>query len=348
MATSGTVGTTSIDVIGLIEKSIKKCGVPPSIIGSEQLNSFKDELSILLAEYVSKGIPLWTIEKKVLGMKKYQYILDLPLGTIDVKNTMYRTNVLPSDGTAAASAGTAINAFDQDLTTSCSAGIGGWVSYDFADFVVVATIGILPSATQTLSLIYEYSSDNATWYTLITPPEGTYESGEWYWQDIEVSVSARYYRVRETSVGSLGVTELVFGRNASEIPVARINQDDYQNLPYKNNVGRPLQYWMDRQITPRMFFWPSSDSDFNSIVCWTRRQIQDVGLFTNTLEIPNRWYNNIILSLACRIALEIPKVTDNRVASLTALAKEAENYMWSEERDNSPLHISANIAGYTS
>jgi len=349
MATSGTVGTTSLDVIGLIEKSIKKCGTPVGTVGSEQLDSFKTELFLLLSECVNVGVPLWTITKKVLGLKENQLYVDMPVGTIDVMNALHRYNVLPSGGTPASSSGTSASAFDQDLTTSCTqTASDGWILYDFGSDVVVTTLGLLPATTQALNPVYEHSSDGVVWITSVAVGvTSTYIGGQWYWKDVDAPASARYYRIRETSGGTLNLTELVFGQNANEIPMARINRDDYQNLPFKNNVGRPLQYWFDRQITPRMVLWPTSDSNFNTIVAWTRREIQDIGSYTNILEIPNRWLNDVTLELASRISLEIPGVSDSRIATLKALSQESNLSKWIEERDNSPVSISFGTRGYT-
>jgi hypothetical protein len=47
---------------------------------------------------------------------------------------------------------------------------------------------------------------------------------------------------------------------------------------------------------------------------WYSRQIMDVGALTDELEIPQRWYEAIVMNLAHRLSLELPQVPMDRVA----------------------------------
>lgn len=355
MTTSGTLNATVLDVITLIEKATRKCGVPPSILDSETLMEAKSELYMMLSSLVNDGIPLWTMDKQVYGVHKYQQTLHFSSGTVDVINMLYRTNVLPAGGVpSSSSGGVAAEAFDQNLSTACTqTSVDGYIMYDFLSPVVITTVGLLPNSTGNLNPAFEFSSDAVNWSTAIPPSSvaASFTAGTWYWQDVlDLSFynSARYFRVRETSGGTLDMTEVVFGTKPYELPMSRQNRDDYQMLPNKQFTGRPLQYWFDRQITPQAWIWPSSDFEFNTIVAWRRREIQDVGTYTNTLEVPNRWLDDIVTELASRICL-LPsmKVDPQRIALLQGLADNTKMRAWTEERDNSPVLISPNIRGYT-
>jgi len=348
--TSGTINFVQYDIVSLVEMASRRCGKLPGSLSAEETLDSQNELQMMLSSLVQEGTPLWTIDKQIYGMNLNQNILPLTPGTVDLQNVLYRFNNLPSGGVAAASSGNAANAFDQNLTTACTqTAPNGNISYDFTIQTVVTTVGLLMNSTALLNPVYEYSQDGITWTAVISAASASssYQQGQWYWQDVTAPQSGLYFRVRETGGGTLDITEVVFGTSANEILLSRMNKDDYQNLPFKNQQGRPLQYWFDRQITPQMWFWPASQYSFNSIVVWRRRELQDVGAFSNILEFPSRWLDTIIYSLAARMALFLPSVDPNRILLLEQKAMQARQLAWTEERDNSMLTYSPMIGGYT-
>lgn len=349
--TSNDLTITQYPVVSLIEQAGARCGKLPGSLSAEDVLRSRLELSMVINQLVNEGIPLWTIDKQIYGLNLNQNLLPFAADTVDLINVMYRFNNLPSGGVASASSGNAANAFDQDLATFCQQSApNGNIAYNFTVQTVVVTVGLLMHGTANLNPVYEYSNDGITW-TIVVPAAATassYTAGQWYWQDVEFPQSALQFRVRETSGGTLDVTEVIFGTSANEIILTRINRDDYQNLPFKNQIGRPLQYWFDRQIIPQAWLWPASQYSFNSLSVWRRRIIQNVGSYTNSLEFPNRWLDYILASLALRMARIIPGVDlVTRLADLKEQFIMARELAFREERDNSSFTITGMIGGYT-
>jgi len=349
--TSNDLTVTQYEVVTLLEMACRRCGKLPGSLSAEETQIARLELSMMLNTLVNEGIPLWTIDKQIYGLNLNQNILQFANDTVDLINVLYRFNNLPSGGIAASSAGgTADNAFDQNLDTACiQSAPNGNISYNFLTDTTIVTVGLLPHATGTLNPVYEYSVDGITWVEVISAASeaSTYTAGQWYWQDITAPQTGQYFRVRETSGGTLDVTELVFGTAANEIILSRINRDDYQNLPFKNQIGRPLQFWFDRQIIPQAWIWPASQYSFNSVVVWRRRILQNVGSFVNSLEFPNRWLDSIINTLAARLIYILPGVDFSRVSALEQKAAASRQLAWGEERDNSEFFIAPMLGGYT-
>jgi hypothetical protein len=195
----------------------------------------------------------------------------------------------------------------------------------------------------------ERSPDNIVWETIQTEnPVAT--SGEWTWFDLESSIATPYFRVRATT-GTLTFEEIYTGNTPTEIPLARMNRDDYTNLPNKYfQSNRSLQYWYDRVIpNPVMHLWPvpNSGADYSQLVLWVQRYIMDVGTMTQELEVPQRWYEAIVSMLAAKMAMEIVEVEVGMIGMLDAKAQQALYTAQAEERDNSPMTIAPNIAMYT-
>ncbi len=350
--TSGTINSQTYDVISLIEMASKRCGKLPGSLSSEEFTDSTNELQMMLNALIQEGCPLWTVDKQIYGLNLYQNLIQFSPGTVDLSNVLYRFNNLPSGGIASASSGNADNAFNyDDLTIACTqTAPNGNISYDFTVQTVIVTVGLLINATALLNPVYEYSNDGITWTTVIAAAaaSSSYVKGQWYWQDIAAPQTGLQFRVRETSGGTLDVLKVVFGTAANEIILSEINKDDYQNLPFKNQTGRPLQFWYDRQITPQAWVWPASAYTFNSVVVWRRRELQDVGAPTDILEFPNRWLDTIVAGLAARMIYILTSVDlANRGPLLEMKAKEAKALTWTEERPTGPLYMGVNISGYT-
>ena len=155
--------------------------------------------------------------------------------------------------------------------------------------------------------------------------------------------------MRETGGGTLNVAEFYVGNNSTEVTMARLNRDDYTNLPNKNfTANQPYQYWFNRTIPQsKITLWPTPSDPFYQMTIWYSRQIMDVGALSGELEIPQRWYEAVLFMLAHRMSLELPQVANDRISYLE---KQAEKFLFEaeqEERDKSPIYLAPNISVYT-
>jgi hypothetical protein len=313
-------------------------------------------LFFLLSNLANLGINYWAIGKTVIGMQPNKYIYSLPVGSVDVLNALYRTLSQPTGSYSSSAGGVVANAYDDDVTTYCqqtSTNGNIQVNYGTGNPIYAGSIGILPyvagGGSSTLSYIYEYSTDGATWNTLYDAGSTTITDNQWIWQDIDPGQNIQFYRVRAYGNTTLALREWFVGNNSTEITMARLNRDDYTNLPNKNfTANQPFQFWFDRTIPqPTMYLWPTPSDAFVQMTVWYSRQIQDVGALQGQLEIPQRWYEAVVMMLAHRMSLELPQVAPDRIAYLEKMADtylmQAEN----EERDKSPIYLAPNISVYT-
>ena len=351
MSTSGTVGTTVVNVQKFIDHGARRCGKLAEELTSEQVLSARESLFFLLSNLVNRGINYWAISKAVIGLQADKYIYTLPLGAVDALNVLYRTLNRPT-GNYSASSGSAYNAFDNDTSTKdIQTAANGNISVNFGtnNQVYAGSIGILPGVSGSFHILLEYSTDGATWKTLEDTGVVTWVDNEWLWYDIDPGQSVQYYRMRETGGGTLQVREFFVGNNSREIQMARLNRDDYTNLPNKNfTANQPYQFWFDRTIPqPTIYLWPTPSDPFIQMTVWYSRQIQDVGALTDELEIPQRWYLAVQSMLAHQMSMELPGVDLQRVQYLE---QQAEKYLYQaeqEERDKSPIYWAPNISVYS-
>ena len=356
MAYSGTVGTTVIDVQTLIDHGARRCGKLAEELTSEQQLSARESLYFLMSNLANRGIQYWAINKEVVGLTADKYIYELPLGSVDVLQALYRqmnrTTPNSGGGYTSSAGGIVANAFDSNIDTICTqTSTNGNISvnYGTSNPVYIGSIGYLPGATGTMSIIYEYSADGITWKTLVDLGSIAVVDNQWIWTDIVAGQTVQYYRVRAYNATTLVVREVYFGNNSTEIPMARLNRDDYTNLPNKNfTANQPFQFWFDRTVPkPSIYLWPVPSDTFVQMTLWYSRQVMDVGALTNELEIPQRWYEAVVSMLSHRMAMELPGVQVDRIGYLEKMADKFLFDAEQEERDRSPIFYSPNISVYT-
>lgn len=99
-------------------------------------------------------------------------------------------------------------------------------------------------------------------------------------------------------------------RNSSNIdyPLERIGIQEYLNRPNKTAEStRPTQYAILRGTsTPTLILWPTPDAGSGTLVFYRMRYIQDIGDYTNTVDIPKRFLPSLVTGLAYKIALKKP------------------------------------------
>ena len=330
MATSGTVSTTQFTTRQVIDHAFRRCRLGAQQITSEMIDVANDQLYLILSNLANRGVQLWCIEKLIMPLYEGNGAVTLPLGTVDVLNTNLRT-LQEVTGTETTSSTT--------VTMVVSGG------------TTLTTVGILWSAAA-VPFVVEQSVDGVTWTSVPTEESTTaptQTAGQWLWVDFNATTTNNYFRVRATS-GTLSATDVYFGNTPTEIPIARLNRDDYTALPNKFFLGRPLQFWFDRQLNqPIMHLWPvpNAAAETQQIVLWRHRYIQDVGTMVQELDVPQRWFDAIVAMLASKLAEETPEVDMQLMPILEAKADKALAEAENEERDNSPIYWQPQISMYT-
>lgn len=327
MAFSETVSQTVFNTRRVIDSAMRRCKIPAQTISSEHIDIAKDQLYLFLSDLANQGTPLWCIQKTIYPLYDGVPTITTYSGTVDILNGNYR-RMTAQTGT--------------NTDTSATRTI------DFGSGVTLATVGVLWSAAS-VPVALEWSDDDVTW-TTVQVENQTAAAGDITWFDLSSIAEAQYFRVRATS-GTLSFTDIYTLSAPYEVSLARLNRDDYVNLPNKTyQSNQPLQYWLDRQaLSPVMNLWPVPDgvSDTCQIVVWAQRHIMDVGTLAQEIEAPQRWYEAIVAGLAAKLVIELVEANPAMVPILDARAAEALYKAQMEERDNSPFNLMPAIGAYT-
>lgn len=355
MAYSGTTGQTKINVDQLISYAFRDSGKTAEEMTPELVNAGKQALFYNLQNLSNLGVNLWLLENKLVGAVEAQQYLTLPSTTIDVReaNWVYIINsaaseYLPIDNPDSPAV------FNQNLSlVSTSTESENWFGLTYQQSQSVFYVGFNGYApegeTTTYNFAYEYSDDDGVTWTLkeMLPPT-TLADKEWAYFNISITESHISYRLRETVLPTFSLRQIVFSTSQQVIPLARLNRDDYWNLPNKQFPSvRSLQYWYDRQIEPKMYLWPVPNNSFQMFQLIIEKQMEDVGSLTNELYIPDRWINSVQASLSHRLSMQIPGTESDRITYLEGQADKLFMQANNEERDKSPIYFQPNISYYT-
>ena len=301
------------------------------------------------------GVNLWLLENQLYGALTAQQQLVLPKTIIDVReaNWVYIINsqaseYLPTDNT------TSPAAFEQNLNLVATSTLAkNYLGLQYAQAQPVFYVGwngyATGGGTTTYNLIYEVSDDGVTWTTVQQFPQTTLADREWVYFNIGITPNHLYYRLRNVSTTStFSVRQIVFSTSQQVIPLARLNRDDYWNLPNKQFPSvRSLQYWFDRTIEPSMYLWPVPNNDFQMFQLVVEKQMQDVGSLTDQIYVPDRWLPCVQAQLSHKLALQLPGVDMGRVGYLENQANKLFQNASDEDRDKSPIYFQPNISYYT-
>lgn len=127
-------------------------------------------------------------------------------------------------------------------------------------------------------------------------------------------------------------------QNQTDININRISVSTYATIPNKNATGRPIQVWIDRQITPQINVWPVPDSNQFTFVFWRLRRIQDASGSTQTMDIPFRFLNCLVAGLAYYLSMKLP-VDPSRRGELKMDYEMQLQMAQDEDREKAPIRL---------
>jgi hypothetical protein len=358
MSYSGTTNQTKINIDQLISYAYRDAGKTAEEITPEYIDAGKQALYYILQNLSNRGVNLWLLENKVIGAPTNAQWVSLPESTIDVReaNWVYITN--PSySGLLPASNPNVINLFDQDAndtldlfaTTTLVDNYFGAAYSNQTRLFYVGFNAYCPGTTATYTLDFEVSNDGTNWTVWESFPSTTLADREWAYFSINATQPFNYFRLKNrNTLATFSLRAIQFAQSQQVIPLARLNRDDYWNLPNKQFPSqRTLQYWYDRLIEPRMYLWPVPNNNYQVFQLIIETQMPDVGSLTNELYLPNRWIGSIQASLSHKLAIQLPEIDLQRIGYLEQQAVKLEYDAAQEERDKSPIYFQPNYSYYT-
>lgn len=323
MSTSGTVGLTQFSFAKVLDLALRRCGLNPAIQTPELVTAAREALFIDLVSLANRGPNLWRIEHGFLGLTPGKVLYQLPAGTMRIKDINFVTNQVV-DGTLSSVAG----------------------GYDFAFTDNVSSrFGFKPSADFTAALTID-TDDGTGYVNQLVIVSSTYQSGEWYWFDLPVSQSITNLRI--TSVTAFTLDELAVSSQFFTIPLWQWSRTEYSFQPNRTQPGRPsTNYYFDRQNPSQIWIWPAPTNELDHLEYWVHRQIQDIDLLTEEVDLPTHWVSCATWLMAKELCFIVPGVDPAKVQMVFAEYDRILNEAEMGESDGSSTYIQPRVGVYT-
>lgn len=271
MTTSG-VTTLSYTVNDIFSEALDDLGVigDGQTISGNYFSRCKKACNMLLQEWKAQGAHLWTQKEGYLfitsGATSYDF------ASARVVNSYTKT------------------------TTSAASSSGG------SNVTVTSATGI--SNADVIGVLLDGGS--IQWTTVNGAPAGSVVTLTDALTDDVASGNAVYHYSASATFSAAERVMSVRTRDASgyEIDLNMLARDDYFSLPDKDSTGFPVAAYTDRQRDSIvMYLWPTPDTSIYVIPFSYERRLDMVTQATETIDIPEYWFNALTLNLALRVAL---------------------------------------------
>ena len=134
------------------------------------------------------------------------------------------------------------------------------------------------------------------------------------------------------------IMEAAITKSSKDYRIERISRAEYLSFTDKTSTGRPTQMYLQKSVTPKVFFYPAPDSTSTyTFKFQALTRIQDAGDdYTNKPEVPFRFLPCLISGLAYYIAM---KFAPEKLPILKQIYDEEWMRAAAEDRDSVSLKL---------
>jgi hypothetical protein len=300
MSTTGT-STFNLDVNDLIEEAFERCG--KELRTGYDFRTARRSLNLLTIEWANRGINLWTIEQGVIPMVTGQATYPLPVDTIDLMDTVVRTNN-----------GVQSNQIDINISR-----------------ISESTYMTLPNKLAQGRPIQVWinrqsGQENLTSALLATGIGAT---------DTTITLTSI---AGIASAGFIKIgTETISYPNVNGNQLLNCARGQNGTTAAAHNAGAAITV----QNLPSINVWPTPNSPGSqyTFVYYRMRRIQDAGSGTYVQDIPFRFIPCMVAGLAYQLSTKLPEVDMNRVPMLKADYEQQFQLAAEEDREKAPIRF---------
>jgi hypothetical protein len=300
MSTTGT-STFNLDVNDLIEEAFERCG--KELRTGYDFRTARRSLNLLTIEWANRGINLWTIEQGVIPMVTGQATYPLPVDTIDLMDTVVRTNN-----------GVQSNQIDINISR-----------------ISESTYMTLPNKLAQGRPIQVWinrqsGQENLTNALLATGIGAT---------DTTITLTSI---AGIASAGFIKIgTETISYPNVNGNQLLNCARGQNGTTAAAHNAGAAITV----QNLPSINVWPTPNSPGSqyTFVYYRMRRIQDAGSGTYVQDIPFRFIPCMVAGLAYQLSTKLPEVDMNRVPMLKADYEQQFQLAAEEDREKAPIRF---------
>jgi hypothetical protein len=130
---------------------------------------------------------------------------------------------------------------------------------------------------------------------------------------------------------------------ATDYQMNQVGRAEYWNIPTKSTKARPTQWFLDKQVTPKIYIWPAPENSTDVIKMNQLLRIEDADGSVNDLQMPFRFYPALVAGLAFYLS---QKRAPERMESLKSLYEDEFARALAQDESRASLMIKPNMRSY--
>ena len=129
----------------------------------------------------------------------------------------------------------------------------------------------------------------------------------------------------------------------SDMSMNMISRAEFLNIPDKENQARPNQYFLDKQISPKLFLWPTPENNTDQIVFNRLVRMDDADSPKNTVDMPFRFYPCLASGLAYMLSV---KKAPERMQMLKAAYEDDMRRAIDQDESRASFNVAPDMRSY--
>ena len=130
---------------------------------------------------------------------------------------------------------------------------------------------------------------------------------------------------------------------ATDYQMNQVGRAEYWNIPTKSTKARPTQWFLDKQVTPKIYVWPAPENSTDVIKMNQLLRIEDADGSVNDLQMPFRFYPALVAGLAFYLS---QKRAPERMESLKSLYEDEFARALAQDESRAPVMVKPNMRSY--
>ena len=331
MGTSLQYSFPTIDADLIIRDAFERCGILNYLETDVMYESARRSLNLLFQHWPNRGFNLFTLDQGIIQINQGQTSYTLPANISKLLQCKMANVTQTLGGTASASSGGSPAAlFATTITTSfAQSTVNGTISYVYPQATSIIVVGVQSAITAQYQLAIECSylasPGDGDWITVLETSLLQYYRGASQWFYLPFTESAVNWRIRQingdlegTTQVPLNLVQIYFGIPNNSVQMQSEGNDVYFYYPSGSQQGTPNNYWVNRTRIPTLNVYPIPDTSYQFFFYLGIRFIQDVGDFTNDLDIRATFIEAAVSGLAAKLS---EKFAPERYEMLSANAE---------------------------
>jgi len=311
MANTSGLSQFNLDLNDLVEEAFERCG--KELRSGYDLRTARRSLNLLCIEWANRGINLWTVEQGQILLNTEQAIYPLPVDTIDLLDTVVRTNN-----------GQGNNQIDINITR-----------------ISESTYITIPNKNANGRPIQVYVNRQTGNTAKI--PNTTIAAG--------YPISATDTTITLTNVSTLPTQGFV-NIGGETIGYQNIVGNQILNAWRGQNGTTATSHAAAAEVftnnLPCINVWPTPNSPGNqyTFVYYRLRRMQDAGSGSSIEDIPFRLVTALVAGLAYNLSVKLPDVDPNRIPMLKAEYEQQWQLAADEDREKASIRFVPRVLFY--